>query len=128
MDVKFKRMIKYVIYSIALISVSLTLVIGVEVADKPVSLSIMSIIFWAASPYSMLFVIAACSKSKMANTFSILVSVTCSVLSLGLIIDSMYFHLDPQGGLVFVFLPVWQWVGLIVSFFLVIIINRVGGA
>jgi hypothetical protein len=70
---------------------------------------------WAIAPYVFLFFLA--SQPEFTGRQSIVVmigSICLSIFGVGLLLDAFFIHLGAQSGLVFIFLPIWQWVGCIV--------------
>ena len=65
---------------------------------------------WACLPYIFLFSMSKASRPARAVNVTRLVE-TCIVCVGGLyiLIDTAFFNIDAQGALIFVFLPVYQW-------------------
>ena len=105
-----------------------TLAIGLHSMSRPYSISALGFIVWAVSPYSLLALLIKATKSKAAIFGVLALCILTSLFGLGLIIDAMYIHLDAQGGLIFIFAPLWQWVGLFILAIPVLILNMVNNA
>ncbi len=73
-------------------------------------LGLLGFLCWAASPYILL---AWRSKRTIENSKKRILFETISILmctiSLALIIDIIFIHPDPQGGIALLFLPIYQW-------------------
>jgi hypothetical protein len=77
---------------------------------------VMLVIFvgWAVSPY--LFILLAIRREMRDNkglriSLLIVISLFC-MASMAIIFDTVFVHIDAQGGLVFLFLPIYQWVAI----------------
>jgi hypothetical protein len=76
-------------------------------------LSLLGIMAWAAAPLVVLAALFRLPASNQALRISsvVLTSVIC-IASLYLIIDARLIRPDAQGGLIFIALPIYQWVGV----------------
>jgi hypothetical protein len=74
---------------------------------------LLGLAVWATLPYLMLLFMARkrfCSKiNEIVNICGILVVALGGV---ALYLDAAFFHQDPQGGLVFMAVPLYQWLTL----------------
>lgn len=75
---------------------------------------------WAVSPY--LLILLALRKEIPVHKglrigLLIAVSLFCGV-SLAIIFDTVFIHINAQGGLIFFFLPIYQWIALGISLFI----------
>jgi len=87
-------------------------------------LGAIGFLLWAVSPY--LFAIFM-TKQNTQYAATLVVTGVSSVLAIGgifLLIDAMYIHLDAQSALVFVVIPMYQWIILLVTAFPIYFINR----
>jgi len=68
---------------------------------------------WGILPYIGFTALIRKTSDDRPISLTILIGTTVICFgSLALIIDSMFLHVDAQGGLVFVVVPVYQWVSL----------------
>jgi hypothetical protein len=82
--------------------------------------------FWAAGPYVALGVLNILSKSRVGRLLILVVSLLTVGLGLAEYYDAFFVHLDAQSGLVFVFIPLFQWgvTGLLLSAWAVLEVRR----
>ena len=128
MNVMPSKELKNAAYLVTALAAATTLAIGLHTMSNPYSQSALGLIVWAVSPYGLLALLVTATKSRSAKFGALVLSVLASILGLALIIDAMYIHLDAQGGLVYIFAPLWQWVGLLVLALPVLFLNRVKNA
>lgn len=68
---------------------------------------------WAASPYVILWLLSNKAVDDRVSVLTILGgTVLICGLTLALLIDTVFIHIDAQGGLVFLFLPIYQWIAV----------------
>lgn len=67
---------------------------------------------WAASPYALLAWVMRRPRDCPGAAITLFVT-TLAVALFAVVVyaDTVFFHPDAQGGLVFLFIPLWQWVG-----------------
>ena len=66
---------------------------------------------WAISPYIYLFLSAGRhSPQRIRDLFRISVTLLICMGGLTVVVDIVFIHPDAQGGLVFLFLPIYQWI------------------
>ena len=116
---------KKIAYMLCGLAVITTLGIGMDTMSKPYTLTTIGFILWAISPYGLLLFVINKTKSKAAIIGGLVLSVLAVLFGLVFIIDAMYIHLDAQGGLIYIFAPLWQWVGLLVLSLPVLSLNMV---
>jgi hypothetical protein len=73
---------------------------------------------WAIPPYLMILFLVRKAFASRANNFVVIVGVL--IISLGgvaLYVDAALLHRDPQGALVFIAVPLYQWIiiGLLIG-------------
>jgi hypothetical protein len=117
--------VKNIAYILSMAAAAATLVIGFDSMSEPYSFSGAAFILWAISPYGFLSILIKAAKSKAAEFGVILLCLIVSIFGLVLIIDAMYIHLHAQSGLIFIFAPLWQWVGLLLFSLLLLFLNKV---
>jgi UPF0716 family protein affecting phage T7 exclusion len=115
---------KKVSFLICGLAILVTIVIGID-SMEPSSLTTVGFIAWAISPYGLLSILINISKSEITILVTLVLSIATSVIGLGLIIDALYKNLDAQAGLVYVIVPFWQWVALLICLASVLLVNRV---
>ncbi len=115
-------------YTLALTFAIATMVIGLFTLSSPYTLAAVGFIVWAMSPYGYLTLLIKLVSSKAATIAALVIAIITSVFGLGLLIDTMFIHLDAQGGLIYIFAPLWQWVGLLILSIPVFILNKAHNA
>lgn len=82
---------------------------------------------WAAIPFVMIAVIYREWAKTMGGKITLLV--TASVVTFGgiyILIETFITHIDPQSGLIFIFLPFFQCVAAAIGFVIVLIFEAIG--
>jgi hypothetical protein len=72
---------------------------------------LLSIAVWATLPYLIILFLARKSFEFKANILMVVIGTL--IISLGgvaLYLDAAFLHQDPQGGLVFIAVPLYQWI------------------
>ena len=88
------------------------------------ALGAIGFLVWAISPY--LFA-AFMTKQSTQYVAILIITGVSSVLAIGgifLLIDAMYIHLDAQSALVFVVIPMYQWIILLITALPVYFMNK----
>ncbi len=88
------------------------------------SLGAIGFLVWAISPY--LFA-AFMTKRSTQYAATLMITGVSFVLALGgifLLIDAMYIHTDAQSALVFVVIPMYQWIILLITAIPIYFINK----
>ena len=88
------------------------------------ALGAIGFLVWAISPY--LFA-AFMTKQSTQYTATLIITGVSSLLAIGgifLLIDAMYIHLDAQSALVFVVIPMYQWIILLITALPLYLINK----
>ncbi len=119
---------KKITYIIIVATALATVVIAFKTMNRPNSLGASGIIVWAISPYFYLFVMASAVTKKASRIAVFILALLAGSFGLWAIIDAMFIHLDAQAGLAYIFIPLWQWVLLIVATLPVYLFNRVKNA
>jgi len=119
---------KNITYIVIVIIVLATVVIGFKTMSKPITPGALGFIVWAISPYFYLSVLAKAVTKKVSNIAVFILALFGGGLGLWVIVDAMFIHLDAQGGLVYIFIPLWQWVLFIIATLPVYFLNRVKNA
>ena len=88
------------------------------------SLGALGLLVWAVSPYLYgMLVTKLVSKRNAVVTIVLVVSVIV-MAGIGLLIDAMYIHTDPQSALAFVVIPVYQWALLLLATLPIYLLNK----
>jgi hypothetical protein len=67
---------------------------------------------WVGAPYLLLFHASLRPRiDRLAAWLLLLCSLVVGVLGIATYYDAMYVHLDPQSGIVFFVIPIWQLAG-----------------
>ena len=77
---------------------------------------VLGLMAWCVSPYALLAFAAGAMRVSRRGAIALLVT-TVLVAGAAAVayVDAFFIHLDAQGALILVFMPVWQWVGAIVG-------------
>ncbi len=88
-------------------------------------LSLFGFMLWAVSPYLVLaFILYFCRNNSTSMTIAFIGTVIIVLAAAVILVDAFFIHLDAQGALVILFLPVYQWLAA----FLLILICAVLGS
>ncbi|WP_251601550.1 hypothetical protein [Pseudoalteromonas sp. NCCP-2140] len=90
----------------------ITLVIIIDNFDSSKSLPI-GFVLWGISPYLLMAWMVEHSKTRVTQIATFIVTIMC-VLFGTVTLGSIYFSYDAQSALVFLFAPLWQWLGLLI--------------
>lgn len=102
-----------------------TVVIELVMMSMQVSTTTLSFLIWGVSPYALLIALIKAAKSSMARISAFVITLVTGSWGIVVIINAMFIHPDPQGGLVFLFIPFWQWLFLLLSVLPVLWLNKV---
>jgi hypothetical protein len=111
---------------LAAIGALATLGIGLDAMSRPYTLAAAGFIAWAVSPYMLLALLVRSAHTRAARVGVLLVTLLAVIFGVAIFVDAMYLHLDAQSALVFLFVPLWQWVGLLVLAVPLLLLSRVG--
>ena len=114
-------------YSIIIAAAIVTIVIGIKSMNSPVSAAAVGFICWAITPYLYLAIMTKVVSKKASILTVFILTLLMGCFGVWAFVDAMYIHADAQGGLVFVFAPLWQWVVLLLMTLPVYYLNRKGG-
>ena len=112
-------------FIIVVLATIMTIGITVYAMGSPSSIIRLGFVAWVVSPYGLLAFLIKAASSKAAIIGVLILSVLTSLFGLISMIDATYIHHDPQGGLIYIFVPLWQWVGLLISALLVLLLSKV---
>ena len=88
-------------------------------------LTLIGYMLWAISPYFMLAIISHGFRYHPAASLTALVGIVLIVLaSAALLIDTFFVHIDAQGGLIFLFLPIPQWLAALFLGIICLIVSK----
>ncbi len=116
------KQLSYTINFLASITVVIIAILNLDT----LTLAAISLLIWAISPY--LFTIFMTKRSNKDIVVNIVfgVSLFLVVGGLYLLVDAMYIHTDPQGGLAFIVVPMYQWMILLIIMLPLYLINKKG--
>jgi len=82
---------------------------------------------WALLPYGPLAVMAFVRRKSVGHAVTVFVG-TLLIAGFGLVgyYEGFFASLDAQGGLLFIFVPIWQWVGSVLTSAAALVVWRVG--
>ena len=90
------------------------MVVGILNMDT-FALGAIGFLLWAVSPYLFAVFMTKRSTQYAATLVVTGVSSILAISGIFLLIDAMYIHLDAQSALVFVVIPMYQWIILLVT-------------
>ena len=77
---------------------------------------VLGLMAWCVSPYALLAFAAGAMRVSRRGAIALLVTtVLVAGAAAAAYVDAFFIHLDAQGALILVFMPVWQWVGAVVG-------------
>jgi hypothetical protein len=88
--------------------------IGLYPLSWPYTIAAISFLLWAVSPYVLLATLVNLVSSKTAIMFAFVITIVTCIFGLATIIDALYIHIDAQGALAIMAVPLWQWAGLLI--------------
>jgi len=122
-DKEKEEQIKGISYGINLLASLVTITVGILNMDT-FSLGAIGFLVWAISPYLFAAFITKCSTQYVAILMSTGVSLILAIGGIFLLIDAMYIHQDAQSALVFVVIPMYQWIILFITAIPIYFINK----
>lgn len=103
--------------AVAILVLGIAATIGVCVRcgdwnDGQVAMALFTL--WAISPYGGFMALTLRRRRSQAVSWILAGGALVAVLfGVGALVDGFIVHLDAQSGLLFIFVPLWQWVGWI---------------
>jgi len=88
------------------------------------ALGAIGLLVWAISPYLFAAFLTKQSTHHAAITVITGISLILAIGGIFLLIDAMYIHLDAQSALVFVVIPMYQWIILLITALSLYFINK----
>ena len=77
---------------------------------------VLGLMAWCVSPYALLALAAGAMRASRRGAIALLVTtVLVAGAAAAAYVDAFFIHLDAQGALILVFMPVWQWVGAVIG-------------
>ena len=77
---------------------------------------VLGLMAWCVSPYALLAFAAGAMRVSRRGAIALLVTtVLVAGAAAAAYVDAFFIHLDAQGALILVFMPVWQWVGAVIA-------------
>jgi len=75
---------------------------------------VLGLMAWCVSPYVLLAIAAGAMRVSRRGAIALLAT-TVLVAGAAAVayVDAFFIHLDAQGALILLFMPVWQWVGAV---------------
>ena len=88
-------------------------------------LQLFGMMLWAVSPYLAMFIalLVFSRKEILIKTFSVCMF-AISLFAGYILFDTMFIHIDAQGGLIFLFLPIYQWLAFFVLLFICTVVYK----
>ena len=102
------------------------IITGVAIQTMDGSLWAVRFLAWAISPFLLFILIARKVSRRRALIINLIASLIVGVMGVWLIVDAMYINLDAQAGLVFIFVPAWQLIAVLLISVPIYFVNRGG--
>lgn len=88
------------------------------------SLSVMGFGIWAASPFVAVALLCRRPRASQGAALTLfLATLLLAAFAFPIYIQGFFVKPDAQGGLLFIFIPVWQWAGLVPAFLLAAVLE-----
>ena len=113
---------KKINYAVLLVITAATLAFTIsDVRDTKyaIGFTLWSIVPWLYA-FGLVYVVNHVKKLK----FILIITLALGLFGIWAFIDTLYIHLDPQGGLVFLFLPLWQLLAFLFATSLLLFFKR----
>ncbi len=114
-------------YLIINVSAVIVFLIFAYLANNEFTLVVLGFGAWALSPYLYLLILVKLSTNKNIKYILVSVLVTC-ILGVTLQINTTLIGVNAQGGLALLFIPVYQWVVLILTTIVLVVFKVVKNA
>ena len=118
-----EKQIKRISYSINLLAILVTITVGILNMDT-FALGAIGLLIWAISPYLFAIFLTKQSNHHASILIATGVSLILAIGGIFLLIDAMYIHLDAQSALVFIIIPMYQWIILLIAALPIYFINK----
>ena len=99
---------------ITIIAALITIGIGFDVTDEPLSATTFGFIGWSVIPYIYLSLMNRKVSEKRAVTLVLIIALLTAAFGVWVFIDAAYIHGNAQSGLVWPVIPLWQLVFLVI--------------
>lgn len=77
---------------------------------------IAGLMAWCVSPYAVLAFAAGAMRASRRGLVTLLVTtILVAGAAAAAYVDTFFIHLDAQGALILLFMPVWQWVAVVIG-------------
>ena len=77
---------------------------------------VLGLMAWCVSPYALLAFAAGAMRASRRGAIALLVTtVLVAGAAAAAYVDAFFIHLDAQGALILLFMPVWQWAGTVIG-------------
>ena len=77
---------------------------------------VAGLVAWCLSPYAVLAFAAGAMRASRRGLVALLVTtVLVAGAAAAAYVDAFFIHLDAQGALILLFMPVWQWAGTVIG-------------
>ena len=111
-----------------IVAILAIIAIGLKTTIAPLSFEAIGFIGWAITPYTYLAVMAYVVSGKTTSITVLILVLLTGGFGVWAFIDAMFIHTDAQGGLVYVVVPFWQWIFLLLASLPVYYLNKVKNA
>lgn len=77
---------------------------------------IAGLMAWCVSPYAVLAFAAGAMRASRRGLVALLVTtILVAGAAAAAYVDTFFIHLDAQGALILLFMPVWQWMAVVIG-------------
>lgn len=91
-----------------------TLLIGFKSMVSPVSITALGIIGWTVTPYIYLAMMLKLVTKKTPIIAVSILAISLAVFGIWAFVKAIFFDNDAQSSLVFIVIPLWQWLILLI--------------
>jgi len=95
-------------YLTALLFGGIALCLGAQAMEFPPSLIQVGLWVWLVAPYIYISALISITTNRMTLRVILIISSILGCLGTWVFVDALYLNVDAQGGLVLLFVPVWQ--------------------
>ncbi len=115
---------KLMIFLLLLVLSIFVLTLTIEASNDTWSLSSLGFAAWGLAPWLYIAIITSLVTHKPKLIAILIVTAIAGFLGVGVMIDTLYIHLDAQGALAFIFIPLWQLVFFVFASPLLLLFKR----
>ncbi len=113
---------------IIILAALVTIYIGFDTAEKPLTAGVFGFVGWALFPYALLIILNQKAIGKASASGVMILSVITAVFGLWTFVHISYVSNDAQSGLAWPVVPLWQLIFVAIATVPLYFLNRKKGA